>query len=710
MKIDQICCGVLSRVDGLSFSGGPKPSHYNINQDSQSGLVAKSHPFFVLNLTFPVDSMIDHHRFDLDGSATVLEDSNLVRDCMYLLLKDFYSRYGDVYSTAFEKTWAETGKLSSSVAGTRVVYSQQFMSEKRKIPPSPADSHGIVLSVKSCSKTSTSLAVASDVPERRVLPSLSPLFHVAKSSLLPSSSPWPSPDLHWTNSPWSQYSCNPTSVDKGLRVHSSTGTSDKITTYCFFPDIREKQDSADDFESTFFSPSSNKVTDLFPSTKSTNQNKQCDYFIDENALLPGFGVSVSRRTLPNYEDADYGILHEDLTRSSKLGKTLHQQGRFAVYGPLGGFGTELKLDHSVVGPSVESHPPYHDLIGKLPNDSMSDPPTEYTTQRMDHQQYFLQPLNDSSSLKVHSSVDLDMDFLPAESQLLAKRRYVGGGVNERKMMSPLEAIAIPTRISNTESMINRLDVSDIESCKTIGQFDNKFIFALSQSGTLLGFDQHAVDERVQLEASYNRMCNCGFVCVRCVDFQSSPTEGSKRESLLVVDPPTRISLTESEAHILSLKTNLVRQWGFNVNTISSNYTTDKSEMSKCAKQGKSTVIMEITSFPVFLGESLRVGDLIEFLHWLEQNLDLPLVLLRPPALSRIFASKACRNSIKFGDSLSHMESQELLARLSHTQLPFQCAHGRPSVAPILYLNDILHSRSADKESYENVSCSSCFCN
>jgi len=57
----------------------------------------------------------------------------------------------------------------------------------------------------------------------------------------------------------------------------------------------------------------------------------------------------------------------------------------------------------------------------------------------------------------------------------------------------------------------------------------------------------------------------------------------------------------------------------------------------------------------------------------------------PPAVSRLLASKACRAAVMFGDSLSHAECQALLSALAKCDLPFQCAHGRPTVSPMLRL-------------------------
>lgn len=40
-------------------------------------------------------------------------------------------------------------------------------------------------------------------------------------------------------------------------------------------------------------------------------------------------------------------------------------------------------------------------------------------------------------------------------------------------------------------------------------------------------------------------------------------------------------------------------------------------------------------------------------------------------------------AIKFGDPLDQSQCEELIKDLAKCDLPFQCAHGRPSIIPIL---------------------------
>lgn len=58
---------------------------------------------------------------------------------------------------------------------------------------------------------------------------------------------------------------------------------------------------------------------------------------------------------------------------------------------------------------------------------------------------------------------------------------------------------------------------------------------------------------------------------------------------------------------------------------------------------------------------------------------------RPPAFTRIINSKACRGAVMFGDVLSIDECASLLRKLSKCDFPFQCAHGRPSMIPLIQL-------------------------
>ncbi|KAG7260734.1 hypothetical protein CRUP_026891 [Coryphaenoides rupestris] len=65
----------------------------------------------------------------------------------------------------------------------------------------------------------------------------------------------------------------------------------------------------------------------------------------------------------------------------------------------------------------------------------------------------------------------------------------------------------------------------------------------------------------------------------------------------------------------------------------------------------------------------------------------------PLTVLKVLASLACHGAIKFNDVLSRDECHSLVGSLSACQLPFQCAHGRPSIAPLV---DTLYLDSGEK--------------
>merc|ERR1712080_591583 len=70
-------------------------------------------------------------------------------------------------------------------------------------------------------------------------------------------------------------------------------------------------------------------------------------------------------------------------------------------------------------------------------------------------------------------------------------------------------------------------------------------------------------------------------------------------------------------------------------------------------------------------------------EFVERLLDRKPIVGIPVAILSVLASVACRGAVMFGHPLSKNDSENLLMGLSECQAPFQCAHGRPSLAPIL---------------------------
>lgn len=54
-------------------------------------------------------------------------------------------------------------------------------------------------------------------------------------------------------------------------------------------------------------------------------------------------------------------------------------------------------------------------------------------------------------------------------------------------------------------------------------------------------------------------------------------------------------------------------------------------------------------------------------------------------------------AIMFNDPLSIEQCEELMERLSHTAIPFRCAHGRPSIVPLVDLGPPADFRGATRQ-------------
>ena len=88
--------------------------------------------------------------------------------------------------------------------------------------------------------------------------------------------------------------------------------------------------------------------------------------------------------------------------------------------------------------------------------------------------------------------------------------------------------------------------------------------------------------------------------------------------------------------------------------------------------------------PLIYGSTLVPDELREMLHELNgYGITYNFI---PKCVLRILASKACKSAVRFGDYLNKYDMQKIISELSDCNKPFQCAHGRPTMFPILNLN------------------------
>jgi DNA mismatch repair protein MLH3 len=221
----------------------------------------------------------------------------------------------------------------------------------------------------------------------------------------------------------------------------------------------------------------------------------------------------------------------------------------------------------------------------------------------------------------------------------------------------IQKLSIPhySTYFNPENGDHQIERHHLASAKVIAQVSRKFILvkllvteSCVTSPILAFIDQHAADERIHFDEQMKSLT-------------SGPT------SVKLIKPITlQDNLSLSQISQLSM-------WGFK--------TSDRKE---------------VTHLPEILWEYHSQTDYIkEIIAECAFNLNSSQSSSRPITLSScpstlvgLITSKSCRNAIKFGDPLTLTECRYLVSKLSVCDNPFQCAHGRPSIIPIVNVSKI----------------------
>ncbi|XP_055496272.1 DNA mismatch repair protein Mlh3 isoform X1 [Leucoraja erinacea] len=224
----------------------------------------------------------------------------------------------------------------------------------------------------------------------------------------------------------------------------------------------------------------------------------------------------------------------------------------------------------------------------------------------------------------------------------------------------------------------------IRSMQVLNQVDNKFIACLINtrldkgtvgSNLLVLVDQHAAHERVRLEQLISD-------CYELVPGQC----GRKRLTTSTVCPPMEIPCTPDEARLLRLHLDQLEVAGVELELgEAEDAGVFVKRVPACfvqreateARRGRQPVTQTIVQ--EFLREQIEV---------LQTRGGAPAVLSR--TMLKVLASQACHGAVKFGHGLSVDECRSLMGSLASCHLPFQCAHGRPSILPLADLDHLNH--------------------
>ncbi|CZT44896.1 related to dna mismatch repair homologue (hpms2) [Rhynchosporium secalis] len=234
--------------------------------------------------------------------------------------------------------------------------------------------------------------------------------------------------------------------------------------------------------------------------------------------------------------------------------------------------------------------------------------------------------------------------------------------------------------------------SALGNAEVISQVDQKFILVKLQSGDVLAgkndgsmlvlIDQHAADERIRVEALMEELCR--------------PHSGAGIESGVFTSSlakPLHFDLSAMEVNLLDIHKTHFANWGILYNQLP----TAVASVQRLIVQSLPPSILErCQSSPRLLIDLIRTE-----LHVIQAKHGTPLPPLPsnknqksdwirrihtcPQGLLDMINSRACRSAIMFNDVLTKGQCEVLVKRLATCIFPFQCAHGRPSLIPLLGL-------------------------
>ncbi|OJD18399.1 hypothetical protein AJ78_01579 [Emergomyces pasteurianus Ep9510] len=278
----------------------------------------------------------------------------------------------------------------------------------------------------------------------------------------------------------------------------------------------------------------------------------------------------------------------------------------------------------------------------------------------------------------------------------------------------------------------RLTKQGLQNAQLIAQVDKKFLLLKlpsfseanndGQQQNLVLVDQHAADERCRVEQLFNELCGgAGTI--------SDPST-YYRVNAASLPKPISFKISPQEGELLISNSDYFESWGcyYTLSTSERNYhtvTVNKVPTliaERCRLEPK--LVIDLLRGEIWdrkdhrkrphisrtqmadsgIREAGNSGNppkdkmqpTIARHSWLERIGDCP------KAIIDLINSRACRSSIMFNDSLGRAECENLVSRLALCAFPFQCAHGRPSMIPIVSLGGI-HSSSAIESTRESHS-------
>ncbi|KAF2625333.1 hypothetical protein BU25DRAFT_460448 [Macroventuria anomochaeta] len=265
-----------------------------------------------------------------------------------------------------------------------------------------------------------------------------------------------------------------------------------------------------------------------------------------------------------------------------------------------------------------------------------------------------------------------------------------------------------------DSSSARLSKNALRSAEVISQVDRKFILVrMAGSSTnceahltadiMALIDQHAADERIQVESLLSDLCRP--VHSDTHSGYQSKLGLSSSVKFVNLEKPLHFAISPHEyTHFETFAPNFAA-WGILYDISSSVPLGSRTGMTE-----KDTCKLSVTTLPLVISERCKADPqvLISFLrsaawkyvespplvqaaanehhtNWVKK------IATSPPGLVDMVNSRACRSAIMFNDKLSTEGCKALVKKLADCVFPFMCAHGRPSMVPVVDMGRLGHA-------------------
>lgn len=204
------------------------------------------------------------------------------------------------------------------------------------------------------------------------------------------------------------------------------------------------------------------------------------------------------------------------------------------------------------------------------------------------------------------------------------------------------------RVAEHELQVN-LNKSALETMQVLGQFNKGFIIARMNNHIFI-IDQHATDERANFEDQLEKCPLEKQLMVRPKAIYFNSIQENAIINNLAEFEKRGFEFLIDETKLVGLKVQL-------------------TAISVCKGQGMDDVYLNEKDLEELVDVALECPNL------------LPTYKLKK--LTSVAASRSCRKSVMIGDSLSMSKMETIVARMSHLENPWACAHGRPTIRHLM---------------------------